>query len=81
MLQVKQQPVIKKSLGEDWDKLPDIVKLHYDIIPGESSNIIIKGVMDEVYHSPVAKLFLLPGRIFGALVPYKGKKISTEVRN
>lgn len=81
MSKTKQQPVIKKALNRDWDKLADVVKLHYNIVPGESSTIVISGVMEEVYHSPVAKLFLLPGRIFGALVPYKGKNISTEVRN
>lgn len=81
MSEEKQQPVIKQALGDDWNKLAGIVKQHYDITPGKPSNMIIKGVMDEVYHSPIAKLFLLPGRIFGALVPYKGKSIPTEVRN
>ncbi|MCP4264023.1 MAG: DUF4166 domain-containing protein, partial [Candidatus Brocadiaceae bacterium] len=32
-------------------------------------------------HSKIAKLFLLPGRFFGALVPYQGKEIPTEVKN
>lgn len=77
----KQEPVIKKALGDHWDELPDIIKQHYDISPGESAQLTIKGVMDEVYHSPIAKLFILPGRIFGALVPYKGRDIPTEVRN
>jgi len=81
MLEEKQQPVIKKALGENWEKLADTVKQHYDITPGKPSNMLIKGVMDEVYHSAIAKLFILPGRIFGALVPYKGKNIPTEVRN
>jgi len=81
MSEEKQQPVIKKALGDSWDDLAEIIKRHYDISPGTSSNMIIKGVMDEVYHSAIAKLFILPGRIFGALVPYKGKKIPTEVRN
>jgi len=81
MLQETPQPVIKKALGDDWDKLADVVKQHYDITPGTPSNMVIKGIMDEVYHSPVAKLFLLPGRIFGALVPYRGKNIPTEVKN
>jgi len=81
MLKERQQPVIKKALGENWDNLADVVKRHYDITPGQSSNMTIKGIMDEVYHSSIAKLFILPGRIFGALVPYKGKNIPTEVHN
>ncbi len=51
-----------------------VIKLHYDITPGKSSNIIFKGLMNEVYHSNIAKLFIIPGRIFGDLVPHKGKK-------
>ncbi len=76
-----KEPVIKQALGESWEELAEIVKQHYDITPGESSKMTIRGVMDEVYHSKIAKLFLLPGRIFGALVPYKGTDIPTEVRN
>ncbi len=81
MLEEKQQPVIKKALGDNWEKLANVIKRHYDITPGKSSNMLINGVMDEVYHSSIAKLFILPGRIFGALVPYKGNNIPTEVRN
>lgn len=80
-MSANKQPVIKRALGEHWDELDDIVKQHYEITPGESSEMLIKGVMDEVYHSSIAKIFLLPGRIFGALVPYKGRNISTQVRN
>jgi len=81
MPEKKQQPVIKKALGDNWNDLAEIIKRHYDITPGTSSNMIVRGVMDELYHSVIAKLFILPGRIFGALVPYKGKKIPTEVHN
>jgi len=81
MYQEIQSPVIKQALNDAWDELALIVKQHYDITPGEPAKMVIHGVMDEVYHSPIAKLFLLPGRIFGALVPYKGKGIATEVHN
>ncbi len=77
----KKQAVIKQALGAQWDDLDPLVKQHYDIIPGEAASMVIHGVMDEVYHSNIAKLFLLPGKIFGALVPYKGKNIPTEVKN
>ena len=80
-MQNTPQPVIKKALGEDCQCLAEIVKQHYDITPGVESNMTITGTMDEVYHSAIAKLFLLPGRVFGALVPYKGRNIPTEVRN
>lgn len=75
------QPVIQQALGREWDKLHPLVRQHYDIRPGSSSELIIKGIMDEVYHSKIAKLFLLPGRLFGALVPYKGTQVPTTVIN
>ena len=75
------QPVIKKALGKHWDELSHIVKRHYDITPGKNISLTLRGEMSEVYHSKIAKLFLLPGRIFGALVPYRGKNIPTIVKN
>ncbi|MCU7920810.1 MAG: DUF4166 domain-containing protein [Candidatus Thiodiazotropha sp. (ex Epidulcina cf. delphinae)] len=81
MSQSTPLPVIRKALGDRWDELETIVKRHYDITPGNKTSMTIKGVMGEVYHSKIAKLFLLPGRLFGALVPYQGKNIPTEVRN
>jgi len=81
MSQQSTLPVIRKALGEDWNALGEIVRHHYDISPGTRSNMTIEGLMSEVYHSPVGKLYLLPGRLFGALVPYKGRDIPTRVRN
>ncbi len=74
-------PVIKKALGDKWNELDTIVKQHYDITPGDECQMVIRGVMSEVFHSKIAKLFLLPGRFLGALVPYKGRDIPTEVKN
>jgi hypothetical protein len=77
----KTTSIMKMALGEKWDYLDDIVKRHYEMAPGTASNVTIHGRMDQVFHSNIAKLFLLPGRIFGALVPYRGENIPTEVRN
>jgi hypothetical protein len=77
----KQLPVIRKALGNQWQHLGKVVRQHYDISPGTDSDMLIEGIMGEVYHSAIAKLFLIPGRLFGALVPYRGKQIPTQVRN
>ena len=77
----KNIPVIRQAVGDSWGELANIVKQHYGITPEQLSKMTIKGIMDEVYHSKIAKLFLLPGRIFGALVLYKGILIPTEVNN
>lgn len=76
-----QEPVIKKALGKHWEQLDRLVQRHYDISPGTSSKMVIEGVMSEVYHSNIAKLFLLPGRLFGALVLYRGRDVPTRVVN
>ncbi len=73
--------IVQQALGGQWDKLDAIVKRHYEMAPGLDSDMTIHGTMDRVFHSNIAKLFLLPGRIFGALVPYRGKDIPTVVRN
>lgn len=46
------QPVIKQALGKEWEKLAPIVKQHYDITPGNTSSMTIRGVMDEVIAVP-----------------------------
>ena len=73
--------VLEQALGEKWNSLDTIIKLHYDLKPGCDTQLHLRGTMREVYHSKIGKLFLLPGRIFGALVPYKGREIPTEVKN
>jgi hypothetical protein len=81
MQQNKIEPVIKKALGNRWEQLSDAIKRHYDICPGEDNTLNLHGEMSEVFHSNIAKLFLLPGRLFGALVPYRGRNIPTQVTN
>ncbi|MCU7808118.1 MAG: DUF4166 domain-containing protein [Candidatus Thiodiazotropha sp. (ex Semelilucina semeliformis)] len=77
----KALSVMQKALGEQWDQLDEIVQRHYEMKPGQTSRITVSGTMDRVFHSNIAKLFLLPGRLFGALIPYRGINIATEVRN
>ena len=81
MQQEQPTSIMQQALGEQWHQLDEIVKRHYAMAPGASANMTIHGTMDRVFHSPMAKLFLLPGRIFGALVPYQGTDIPTVVRN
>jgi hypothetical protein len=77
----KTKSVVEKALGEQWHELSNIIKRHYDLKPGNETEIHLRGTMHEVYHSRIGKLFLLPGRIFGALVPYKGNNVPTTVKN
>lgn len=69
------------ALGPRWNDLHPLVRRHYDITPGTDDNVIMRGSMDEVYHSTIAKAFLVFGRLFGALVPYRGRNVPVEVHN
>lgn len=77
----KPTSIIQKALGDQWELLDNIVKHHYEMAPGIASDMTIHGSMDQVFHSNIAKLFLLPGRVFGALIPYRGNNIPTVVKN
>ena len=76
-----KQPVIKEALGQEWDLLSQILRQHYDITPGTASQMVMNGTIEKIDHSVIAKLFLPSSRVFGALIPYKGENIKSEVRN
>jgi len=78
---MNNEPVIKQALGDQWDQLSTIIQQHYDISPGIPGSVVMAGVMEEVYHSRIAKGYIFIGRIFGALIPYKGVNIPVEVKN
>ena len=75
------EPVMKAALGEDWFRLDEAVRRHYDLTPGQESEMNMNGTMQEVDHSRIAKLYLIPGRVFGALIPYRGENVAVSVRN
>lgn len=81
MQQEQPMSIMQQALGDQWNHLDAIVKRHYEMVPGNPAEMTIQGTMDQVFHSNIAKLFLFPGRIFGALVPYRGHNIPTEVKN
>lgn len=76
----QQEGVIQKALGNDWEKVPEIIRQHFNLGSGGENKATLEGVMEEIHHSLLAKLFMLPARVFGALVPYKGKYVPVTVR-
>lgn len=66
-------------LEDNWDKLGNVIKLHYFLKPFSSDNICVTGEMSEIYHSFIAKLFMPFGILFGAVVPYRGNNIPIDV--
>lgn len=73
------QPVFKHILGNQWDELGEVIQKHYFLRPFSNDHICVTGLMGEINHSFLAKLLIPFGRLFGALVPYKGRKIPIEV--
>ena len=71
--------LFEQALGDDWQQLHPTVRHHYDLKP--SDKLLLRGEMSEVFHSLWVKPFILFGRIFGALVPYRGNDVPVEVRN
>lgn len=73
------EPVIKAALGKDWDLVPPILQKNFNLTPGEDCEVRLKGVMYEITHSRIAKLFVYAGQVLGALVPYQGKNIGIRI--
>ncbi|MDH5785496.1 MAG: DUF4166 domain-containing protein [Chromatiales bacterium] len=73
------KPLFEIALGEQWSQLHPTVRRHYALKPGDE--LLLKGEMSEVFHALWVKPFILFGRLFGALVPYRGTNVPVEVHN
>ncbi len=71
---------IRQALGEDWPALGLVIRRHYDLPPHTQARLSVEGVMS-VEVSPVGRLFVTAGRLFDALVPFRGEGIPVTVRN
>ncbi len=75
-----QHAPVRQALGQQWSSLGRVIRRHYDLPPHTETNLEVAGIMD-VVHSPVGRLFVAAGRLFDALVPYRGRDIPVTVRN
>jgi hypothetical protein len=71
--------VFQIVLGDDWERLGAVVRRHYFLKPESDDYICVSGEMLDISHSAIAKLLIPFGLLFGALVPFKGKNIPTDV--
>lgn len=74
----KNEPIFKAVFGDNWDKIPEIIRKRYNLKPYSDDRLTVEGEMDVTY-SPFVKLLLPFFRLFGALVPYQGKDIPVTV--
>jgi hypothetical protein len=71
---------IRQALGSDWPSLGEVIRRHYDLPPRTETRLEVEGTM-EVTVSPIGRLFVTAGRLFDALVPFRGENIPVTVRN
>lgn len=82
MASVRSNFIIKRALGAAWNDLHPVIRRQHSIAPGTEAEVVMTGTLREVFHSGVANLFVVPGRLlFGALVQYRGTDVPTTVRN
>lgn len=73
-----RQPIFAAILGEQWDKLPLVMKKHYANHPYCNETVIIKGKMTIHYMGWGNRIFPL-FKWLGVWVPFKGKDITVDV--
>jgi len=72
------QPIYKPIFGEQWDKLPPVMRKHYANHPFCDDVVTVEGEMD-VEFGWLVKLLIPFLRIFGVLVPYQGLDVPVVV--
>lgn len=71
--------IFEPIFGEAWERLPEVMRKHYDVRPGSADAVTAEGVMT-IERSWFARLLSPMLRLCGALVPYSGKDVLVTVR-
>jgi hypothetical protein len=70
-------PLLQKTLGEDWHRLPAVIQRHYAVGPGLGSSV--QGVMEIGYPSGLLPLIKLI-HLCGGLIARRGETVETRVQ-
>lgn len=70
------QALMQQVLGEDWHKLPEAIRKHYDIVNGDQSRL--RGEMEISYPKYLFPLVWII-HLFGGLVLWPGKTVVAQV--
>lgn len=68
--------LMQKVLGDDWHKLPDVIRKHYQLIGEEQSRL--EGVMEIGYPKYLCPIVWLI-HLFGGLVLWTGDQVHAQV--
>ena len=71
-------PIFKTIFGDDWEKLPEVMKQHYANHPFSNDLTIAEGVM-KIESSSMIRALKPLFRLMGTLVPYEGENIPVTV--
>ncbi len=71
----KENPVFKEVFGDDWPKLPPVMRAHYAVRSYSEDSVTVAGHLN-TFVNPVLGLF---ARMSGLLVPYPGKNVPVRV--
>lgn len=74
-----REPIVKRALGKDWALVPEILQRNFNLPLGTDSEVRLEGVMHEINYSRIAALFVYPGQLLGALVPYRGRNVGIRI--
>lgn len=75
---MSQQPIFQSVFGDDWNRIPNVIRTHYGLRPGSGETIRVTGTMDVDYR--LAFLPLIPiFRLLHIMVPYKGTAIPVNI--
>lgn len=71
--------IVKRALGPEWERLPEILRRNFALRPGTDDEVRLQGVMHQIRYSRIGSLFIWPGRLFGALVPWQGENVGIRI--
>lgn len=73
---LQDQPIFKSVFGEQWDQLPQVIKLHYALRPGKGDSVTVEGHLN-VQVKPWLRFL---NRLSGLLISDSGENIPVSVR-
>jgi len=69
------RPIFQDVFGDDWDRLPKVMRDHYAVRPYSNDSVTVEGTLDV----KVSKLIRIMSLMTGALVSKSGKNVPITV--
>lgn len=76
---MNSNPLIKRALGSDWNKLPPVIQRHYQLSSADNSSSVVYGSLRVNYPAFVRPILVI-ARSMGALADLRGDAIRVTVK-